>query len=1016
MAENFAKIPSIYPKLLEIRKSKTAELKSNKFLKESTKLRYYQVIGSLHMMLLTRMVLADAAGLGKCVSEDTYIPTSKGLIKIGSLINKNMEEDGFYPIPPDLHILSDFGLNSPSRFFYCGKKDGLMIRTSKGFSITGLGHHPILKAGEKSAEFEQLFSLLIGDYVCIHRKGLFSDNYISLNSPKDLKINSKMYNNPPYLNEDLAELIGYYVSEGCSSLNHIRISQHDEEINARIRFLIEKCFSYKENTNVKEFYKVIKINSSFIYQFLTELGLDLESHSDSKSIPGIILESPKSVQVSFLKGYFEGDGGIWGGTDGISCVSKSEELIKQIQLILLNLGIISKKWPVFNKKYGMTYWALYFFGKNIDLFKKEVNFESIRKKNELDTTLKNRKDIFDTIPFGKTLLKESINNIRTCYPGKSVKKLFEKKLWGCLQSVLYNNVKLSYNTLKRFIMDIEKNSLQDIIKNYNVLMDIVEKNYFFDKIVEIKEVKDKIFVDLEVPLGHNFTGNGFINHNTCETIAAYSFLLEKEPNLKLLVICPKSAVYQWQEEFEKFSQGITTRVLENKYQGKEGFAARSLQYKAFTENVLITNYNPLLEEYEYIKNILLPSYMMVIDEVHTIKNRKAKINFSCKEVAMSASRVYGLSATVIKNSLEEVYGVYSVVVPGLFGNITSFLKQYTHTKLMKLRIGGKDRYIPQLDTTKGLCGYKSLDQFKQLIDPYILARKKEDVASELPKLISRKVILKMEPAQKELYKKALNGILYEEKVKRDFYEVADSVRNGSNDAKTLSKYEELKKKYEMFLTDEGKKRGKLAALTYCQMICNGPSLVGEEGPSSKEIEFERLLVEELTEGKIIVFSRFKQGISNLEVICDRLHVGHTKISGDVTSSWDRDVAKRKFMEDPQCRVIFITLAGSASLNLQAAGTIIFYDTPWSYGDLVQTIGRAQRIGSIQEHVLLLHFANRGTIDMRVLNKVSGKKELSTEILGDTSKGALDFTGSEDVVVNDLFQDILEDAKGLDDDL
>ena len=65
MAESFIKVPSIYPKLLEIRKSLTAEFKPNKYLKETTKLRYYQVIGSLHMMLLDRMVLADGTGIGK---------------------------------------------------------------------------------------------------------------------------------------------------------------------------------------------------------------------------------------------------------------------------------------------------------------------------------------------------------------------------------------------------------------------------------------------------------------------------------------------------------------------------------------------------------------------------------------------------------------------------------------------------------------------------------------------------------------------------------------------------------------------------------------------------------------------------------------------------------------------------------------------------------------------------------------------------------------------------------------
>jgi len=931
MAQNFAKIPSIYPKLLEIRKSKTAELKSNKYLKETLVLRYYQVIGALHMMLLTRMVLADAAGLGKCVSGDTYVPTSRGLIKIKDLCPENCIEDTFYPLADPYKILSQEGEKVPQSVYYSGFKSGLNIKTSKGFELTGLPHHPIYVPDNTGFNYRRLDSLKIGDFICLNRKGLFPDSNKLVKIRPIVKTGNN-YKIPENLGEDLAELLGYYVSEGHGGQKQsFIISQQYPETHTRIRNLLKDQFNYEQSGSTL---------SAQILRVFEDLGVNTAHKSEDQIVPPSILKSPKRVVSAFLRGYFEGDGGIEKAPLGISCCSKSKELITQIQLLLLQFGIVATKnlKIVKAQKERELYWRIHFFGADVDIFKECIGFVSDRKINELEGIC------------GKIQNKE-----------------------------------------------------------------IYSRNFYFDKIVEITPKEDK-FYDFCVPETHNFTGNGFINHNTVETIAAYAFLLEKDPTLKLIVICPKSAVYQWQEEFEKFSVGITTRVLENKLGKLEGFSARKEQYKAFKENVIIMNYNPVIEEYEYIKKILMPNYMMVIDEVHTIKNRKAKINFGCKEVAQSASRVYGLSATVIKNSLEEVYGVFSVIVPNHFGNITGFLKQYTHTKLMKLRIGGKTRYIPQIDTTKGLCGYKNLDQFKQLIDPYILARKKEDVASELPKLISRKVILKMESEQKELYKLALNGILYEEKVKRDFYEVADSVRTGSEDAKTLKKYEELKSKYELFLTEEGKKRGKLAALTYCQMISNGPSLVGEKGPSSKEKEFERLLTEEITEGKIIVFSRFKQGIPNLEVICDKKSIGHTKITGDVTSSWDRDVAKRKFMGDSNCRVIFITLAGSASLNLQAAGVIVFYDTPWSYGDLVQIIGRAQRIGSIQENVLLLHFANKGTIDMRVLNKVSDKKELSNEVLGDTSKGALDFTGSEDVVINDLFQEIVEDAKELNDDL
>ena len=491
---------------------------------------------------------------------------------------------------------------------------------------------------------------------------------------------------------------------------------------------------------------------------------------------------------------------------------------------------------------------------------------------------------------------------------------------------------------------------------------------------------------------------------TIVSIAAYSWLLDKDPTLKLLVVTPKSAVFQWAEEFEKFTQGITVKVITAEISGLTGPEARKKQYAEFKENVMVINYDPLRNEYEAVKEMLGNNYMVIMDECTAFKSRKAITHFACKYIAESARRVYGLSATIIKNGLEEVWGIYDVVVPGLFGNITKFRKDYCVQELMKLRINGKERRIPKT------IGYKNLPTFKQVIDPYLLIRKKEEVATELPKLISRKVVLDMLPEQKDLYRQALSGILYEERVKQEYFEITDRIRNGQTDEGIQKRFLELKEKYDQFMTTEGRKKGKLAALTYCQMVSNGPQLLNVKAESSKELEFERLMKEELSTEKVILFTRFASGIPYLEIICERNHIPYTKITGSVTSN-DRLKAQHLF-QDTDCPLIFITTAGSAAINLQAASVILLYDTPWAYGDLVQTLGRAQRIGSLREHILVIHFINKGTIDVRVMTKVSSKKDLSDEVLGDTAVGALDFTKNDEKLVDLLYDDILEDAKDL----
>ena len=1015
---NFVGIPSIYPKLLELRKSKDAEFKTNKYWNPTMPLRYYQVIGALHMMLLERMVLGDSTGLGKCVSEDTLIPTSKGLIRIGDLFPESPVSGASYPAP-SLQILSRDGPTAPSELYDSGRCPGLRVTTRHGYSIQGLSHHPILTASQKGVDFQQLSQIKTGDFVCINRKGLFADTPYRTEFQFGGHVNAKQFPVPEVVTEDLAELLGYYVSEGCRGHNSFSICQFEPEAHNRIRDLLFSLFQYTQSRDVADYSTTIDVNSEFLKVFFRHLGTDMEALSGGQIVPKSVLMSPKSVMAAFLRGYFEGDGGV--ESQGIvSCSSKSEMLLNQIQQMLLLFGVVSRrrKKMVKIRDTRQLYWILYFCGENVEQFQREVGFVSTRKRNALRAIcgVPNRNTNVDIIPFGRELIRTAMSEVIAylktlpehkgfSVPGSGWKGLVGVNYKRVVESYVHGSRRFTRAGLSKFIGVLEDKNIASHIPSFPELLRVQKDDFFYDEVVSTT-VEPSRYVDFVVPEGHNFTGGGFVNHNTPMALAAYSFLLERDPNLKLLVVCMKSALFQWAEEATKFLVGVTCRPIANEYEDLEGHKAHKKQYQDFKENIMVVHYATILEEYEAIKAALGPSYMLVIDEVHTIKNWKTKSHFACQYLSQGAKRVYGLSATIIKNGLEEVWGVYAVVVPGLFGKITHFRDKYCKQTMMRLVIGGKPRKIPK--TT----GYKNIADFKVVLDPYFLIRKKEEVATELPKLISRKIVLDMPPDQKAAYRQALAGILYEDKVKQEFYEISDKIRTAAApDEKMLKLYAERKDKYEKYLTPDGKKRGKLAALTYCQMISNGPALLKMPGESSKDEEFIRLIKDELQGEKVIVFSRFSSGIPYLEVQCERNRLTYVKITGD-QSDKERTEARLRFQTEKDCNIIFITTAGSASLNLQAASTVIFIDTPWSYGDLVQIIGRAQRIGSIQDHILLIHLANRGTIDMRVLSKVTDKKDLSDEVLGDTAKGALDFVAHDDSVIDSLYADIIKDAEEL----
>lgn len=519
-------------------------------------------------------------------------------------------------------------------------------------------------------------------------------------------------------------------------------------------------------------------------------------------------------------------------------------------------------------------------------------------------------------------------------------------------------------------------------------------------------------------LSRMILGDGAGLGKTLQTIAAYAFCLQKDPTIKLLIACPKSAMGQWAEEFEKFTTGIKVHVLRNRYgQVKDsnkvapvpllkergfkhkvhrGFNARRLQYMSVKAHVLITSYYTVQEDYRFLIANRSPNFIFVLDEAQEIKNRKTSTWFGASEIANASCRVYGLSATIIKNKLEEAYNIYKVIVPGLFGSVARFNKEFLKLKKQRIRRGGKFIRFNKV------IGYKNLDVFRKTIDPYFLIRRTRDVANELPSLISKKVVLEMSDKQSALYRDALNGTIYRERVKVRYYEYRELVENSAEVTdKMAEKLEDLYNKYQESLTEDGMAISKVTALSYCQLVSNGPQWLDPEetGESSKETEFRRLCDQELRCEKTIVFTRFKSGIPRLEAILDSLDIEHRKITGDVLGE-DRDKARLEFQDTKKdISIIFITQAGSAALNLQTANVLLFYDTPWSYGDLYQTIGRAQRIGSVHPHLHVIHFCNKKTIDEHVLEILENKKDLITDVMGDIAEGAIEF-GKTDVAFKD----------------
>ena len=455
---------------------------------------------------------------------------------------------------------------------------------------------------------------------------------------------------------------------------------------------------------------------------------------------------------------------------------------------------------------------------------------------------------------------------------------------------------------------------------------------------------------------------------TVETIASLCHLWKKAPDLKAVVLTKKSSVPQWEDEFEKFTQGIKVFMCVGGKKARDKIQEEFITFSG--PSVLIQGYTSAGNDFGKLQH--WKDYVLVCDEATVFKSPSTRVHKVCRHMGTQADRVWGLTATLIKNSLIEGYGIYRVVVPDLFRMTPQgFITQFAITRLQTVARG---RQVPVI------VGYRDSDiqRFRDQIDPYYLGRPKHAVATELPLLTTKSIKIGLTSFQAEKYQEALGGL----------------IEMGDGDERETTQ---------------------LTALIYCQEIVNHPALIGYPDYPSEKLN---ALVELCTDGgdlhdqKVIVFTRFAKMVDKGIAALEKKGVKCTRVTG-AEGEHQRRNAMNIFQDtDSDTKVIWITMAGGDAINLQAAKALVFYDTPWSAGDYLQILGRMIRIGSEHDKVYCIHLVCRDTIDERVQGVIRKKMKLIESVLGQRVKGqkAKDEIYTQSSEVRDIFDALALDAR------
>ncbi len=410
---------------------------------------------------------------------------------------------------------------------------------------------------------------------------------------------------------------------------------------------------------------------------------------------------------------------------------------------------------------------------------------------------------------------------------------------------------------------------------------------------------------------------------TIQGIGVAELLSQLAEIRRVLVVCPASLKSQWRSEIARFSGRTTQIILGNG-------AERAEQYDSDTF-FTICNYEQVLRDVSAIETV--PWDLIILDEGQRIKNWESKTSNVIRQLDSPFRLV--LSGTPLENRLGELFTVTRFVDDELLGPAYQFFHRH-HV----------------VDDRGKTQGYRRLDELRERMAGVLLRRTRAEVARELPERTDEIILVAATQEQLEIHD-----------------------ANVSRAAQIAAK---------KFMT-EMDRLIMMGCLANARMACDSTYLIDQE-ETEYSSKLERLnelltsLIEDPTR-KIVLFSEWRRMLDRIESRLENLGADFVRLDGQVPQKKRAEIIAR-FQNDPECRVICMTNAGSTGLNLQAANTVINVDLPWNPAVLEQRIGRAYRMGQKNPvHVYkLVTTGPLGTIEERLLDTLASKQDLADAAL------------------------------------
>lgn len=301
----------------------------------------------------------------------------------------------------------------------------------------------------------------------------------------------------------------------------------------------------------------------------------------------------------------------------------------------------------------------------------------------------------------------------------------------------------------------------------------------------------------------------------------------------------------------------------------------------------------------------------------------------------------------MENHLGELWSQFNFLLPGFLGDETRFRKLFRNP--IERNGDAERRQI-----------------LAKRIGPFVLRRRKEEVATELPAKTEIVQNVELAGGQRDLYETI--RLAMHAKVKEEV------------DKKGMSRAH-------IIILD---------ALLKLRQVCCDPRLVkltaARSVTQSAKLELLMdLLPEMLAEGrKVLLFSQFTSMLALIQLELAKKEIAHVILTGDTK---DRATPVEQFQNGAVPLFLISLKAGGTGLNLTAADTVIHYDPWWNPAVENQATDRAHRIGQTKS-VFVYKLMTVGTVEEKILALQKRKRELVEGLMDEKRRETLQLTNED----------------------